>query len=106
MINVYQGTDTEEEYNVVQSGAPYDLDANSVTKVEVYTCNSLAQLAPEAGRTISSEDGDISWVADLLTFKFGRLSLKAGNYQGKVLFYNAANPNGFVVQEIPLKVVC
>ena len=106
MINVYPDTDTEEVYNVVQAGAPYDLDAKSITKVEIYVCNNLSKLTSESEAVISSDDGYISWVADVLTIKFGYLGVVAGKYKAKVRFYNEANPLGFVVQEIPIKVVC
>ena len=106
MVNVYPDTDTEEIFNVVQSGILYDLDAKSITKVDVYVCNNLSKLVSESDRIISSDDGYISWVADLLTIKFGYLGVAAGKYKAKIRFYNVANPLGFVVQEIPIKVVC
>ena len=106
MINVHPDTDTEEIFNVVQTGVPYDLDAKLITKVEVYVCNNLSKLTSLSDAIISSDDGHISWIADVLTIKFGYLGVCAGKYQAKVKFYNTANPLGFVVQEIPIKVVC
>ena len=97
MINAYNGSDTEEVFNVTQDGAAYNLDTESITEVKVYTCS---------GVSISSDDGHISWSADELTIKFGMLSLSSGDHICKIKFYTAAKTNGFVVQSIIVQMTC
>ena len=105
MIEVYKGTDTEDVFNVTQNGADYDLDGNGVTVVEAYVCNNTAQLVDVVERKISSPD-DISWSTNVLTMKLGRLGVPPGNYQLKVVFITAAQPAGFVIEQVAIRVVC
>lgn len=106
MINVYTGTDTEEKFNVVQNDAPYDLDANNITRVDVYVCSPTAKLVSEEQRRILSNDAQISWVADVLTLVLGGLELLPGTYTANVIFYDAAHPDGFIITELSLNIRC
>ena len=106
MINVYTDSDTEETFDVTKGGVPFDLDAESVTKVEVYVCCGTANLVDEDERVISSATGDITWVTSVLRLKLGHLGLQPGKYVGKVKFFDASTPLGFVVAELKLKVQC
>jgi len=95
MINAYSGSDTEEVFNVTQDGAAYNLDTESITEVKAYI---------SSGVSISSDDGHISWSADTLTIKFGKLPIAIGKYECNIKFYTAAQKNGFVVQNLTIQV--
>jgi hypothetical protein len=105
MINVYLGTDTTEVFNVTKDAVPYNLDTNSITRVEVYVYgNPLLDQLTLNQRNVDSADGDITWTADELSMRLGVLDVPEGNYKGRVKFYTAVATNGFVITIIDLHV--
>jgi len=106
-LKIYPGTDTAYKYNAENiDGSPFDLDTENITKVEIKACGLKTQYLSDTDIIISSEDNDILWAGDIITFILGRLNLPKGDYIGKVKFYNNDKPNGFVVHELQLVVGC
>lgn len=102
MIPVYRDTDTEEKFEVIQNGLPYDLTAKGITRVDAFVSASQSELSED--RVISSEASEIEWTADILTIRFGSFNLLVGEYVAFIKFFDISKPDGFVIDQIPIEV--
>ena len=103
MPNVYPPSDTETIFEATKDGSPFDLDVNNVTRVRLYLCSK-----PPCKQTdfIDSNDGDITWVGDKVTLFLGHLEVPKGRYTGIIKFYDSSTPLGFLIDTIPITIVC
>ena len=111
-IAAFLDTDTIETFTVQNDGLDYDLDANGVTRVDVYVCDGKAGLVNESCRIISSDTGEISYTGNILNVRFGKLCVIPGPYKPKVKIFTPVAPEGVVIAgpgletEIALNMEC
>ena len=110
----FTGAGNVETFTVQEDDINYDLDANGVTRVDVYACDGVADLVSPGSRVISSDDnGDgITYLGSTLNIKFGGLGLQSGKYFVRVKIFAPTFPDGIVIvgpglsMELYLKMNC
>lgn len=98
-IPAFSNAGNIEIFTVQNDGVDYDLDANGVTRVDVYACDGVADLVSAGSRIISSNDADapITYSGSILSIKFGSLGLNPGKYFIRIKIFAPTFSDGIVI---------
>lgn len=86
-----------ETLSFEEDGAPFDFNANGVTRVLISACNQRSSAATESEYEISSDTDDVTYNGEDLKVKFGKLKLPKGLYEATITCFSSQNPDGVVI---------